>query len=53
MVHPGKNNYNNKNIDEIHEFRQTEYEFLKSSEFKKILEEKRIKIKDFNSLLKN
>ena len=53
MTHPASNNYSNKNIDEIHAFRELEYNFLVSSEFNNLLKKNGIKIKklDFNSVV--
>ena len=53
MTHPASNNYSNRNIDEIYEFRELEYNFLISSEFNNLLKNNCIKIKklDFNSVV--
>ena len=51
MVHPGTNNESNENIDEIYKFRQIEYNFLTSSDFRDLLHRNKIKIKKFKNNL--
>ena len=51
MTHPGKNdNYSNA-FDDIYDFREKEYLFLKSNKFKECLSKEKIKIVSLNNIL--
>ncbi len=51
MSHPGFYNSLNKHTDDIYKFRQLEYNFLSSSEFKKLLVSNNIVINSSNNIL--